>query len=139
MPMCQVWNDNDYLFEEKFKGERIVIEPKQCIEMDRDDAYQLLSTFKPIVKLGSGAVDPRCFKMLRVEGDASPASVDPLLCHATGKVAASAEELAKVLSSFSHLKARDEEAEKHAAKLQAENVMLRDEIAQIKAMVEVYS
>lgn len=132
MPLCKVWNDNDYLYEEKFKGDHYVIEPKGFIEMDFDEAHQFLGTFKAMIKRGDGTIDPRSYKKLRIEGGPSPAAVDPLVCHANGQRASTTEELAKMLGQFSHLKAVDAEAEK----LAEENKALKARLSSLEEMVQ---
>jgi hypothetical protein len=136
-----MWNDNDYLYEEKFKGEQYVIEPHGFIEMDLDDAHMMLGTYKPIVKNGQGIDDPRYFKMLRIESDQEPLAMreNPLLCHANGQVQPNAEALMATLAKFAHLKASDPEAEK-AAKAEVDSMRdelakNREELAEMKAMI----
>ncbi len=136
MPICKVWNDNVHIYEEKFKGVNYIIAPKGCVEMELDEAHQFLGTFKAIVKRGDDTVDPRCYKMLRIEAPpVPPAPIDPLLCHATGQVAESEAALKAILKQFAHNKAFDEEAEKAASKMKDENALLRQELAEIKEMV----
>lgn len=138
MPTCKVWNDNAYLYEEKFKGEQIVIEPRGYVEMDLDEAHQFLGTFKPIVKRGDGTADPRCFKMLRIDSPKVEAQPNPLMCHANGAIAGSQEELAKMIVGFSHLAIKDKAEEKLAAEnaeLRAELAKSREEMAEIREML----
>lgn len=63
----RVYNDNTYVYREKFKGEMIVIEPGKFVSMEDDDAVLFLGTFiSPRVK-GDNVPDPRGFKRLRID------------------------------------------------------------------------
>ena len=139
MAKVKVWNDNVYPFTEvygKFKG--LTIEPGAFVEMDEEEAAEFMSAFSPIVKRGDGTDDPRYFKKLRKERLAAPvvAEVDPLMNHATGRVAGSQAELLEAIKGLSHLRANDPEAEKAAAsKLEAENKALLARLSAMEAKI----
>jgi hypothetical protein len=134
MPMAKLWNDNDYIYEEKFKGVSYVIEPHGYVEIDADEGLMLLGTYKPIKKTGQGTDDPRSFKKLRLE--APEVEANPLMCHANGRVAENEEELKSLLAAYAHMKASDKNAEDAArAKLAKENTDLRKDVEELKAMV----
>lgn len=63
----KVWNDNVYPFEQEYKGKRYKIESKKYIEMDQEEASQLLKSYSPI-KVDHGNMPlPQSYKMLRVD------------------------------------------------------------------------
>ncbi len=64
----KVWNENKYVYEEKFKNKNVVIQPGEYVEMSLDDAMIFKGTMGPGVrKLRTGAPDPRSFKKLRFD------------------------------------------------------------------------
>ena len=88
----QVQNLNIYPYTEKFKGNNIVIEPGQSIEMEFFEAQDFLSKYTPLIKRGDNTPDPRYFKMLKIitPNNEYPSTGDAnLVLHATGKKAAS--------------------------------------------------
>jgi len=63
----KVWNDNVYPYKEKFKDELVVIQPKQFIVMNEDDAFQFKGTFCAPRLDADGAHKAEGFKMIRLE------------------------------------------------------------------------
>jgi hypothetical protein len=68
MPKVKVWNDNVYPYSETFKGDKIHIPAKQCIEMEEEDAISFRGTFSPPVRDADGNDTPAGYKMIRIEG-----------------------------------------------------------------------
>jgi hypothetical protein len=62
----QVVNDNVHPYSEEFKGQKITIEPKGHIEMERDDAVLFLGTFNSIIRTVDGNPDPISYKKLKI-------------------------------------------------------------------------
>jgi hypothetical protein len=62
----QVVNDNTYPYTEEFKGQKITIEPKGHVEMERDDAVLFLGTFSPISYDVDGNPHPKSYKKLKI-------------------------------------------------------------------------
>lgn len=144
--LVKVWNDNDFLYTEKYQGKPLTIEPKSFIEMDEDAAEQFLGQYVMPRKRGDGTDDPAYFKMLRIHpplGERQkPAST--LMHHATGRVASSEEELKEMTKAFAHLLHKDkgldekieaERAEKFST-LEDANAQLRSDIADLKKSFE---
>jgi len=69
MAKVKVWNDNTYVYQDKFKGQEIVIQPKDFILMESDEAIQFKSAFPGfgLKRKASGQQDPSTFKMIRIE------------------------------------------------------------------------
>tara|TARA_R110000868_G_scaffold62962_3_gene189966 strand:- start:19733 stop:20128 length:396 start_codon:yes stop_codon:yes gene_type:complete len=86
---AKVWNDNDYVYKEYFKGDNIVIPPKSFIEMDYDEAVMFRGTFNSIVRDADGQPKRESYKMIRIEkpqgADEVQTKVDPNKCIACGK------------------------------------------------------
>jgi len=141
MAKTKLWNDNDHEHREKFKGAEVVIPAKGFIEMDFEEACELKGQFTPIVMLAEGVPDPKSFKKLRVEWPKEPtAKVDPLVCHADGSSAGSAQELAAKLLQFAPLLVKDEAAEAEARRKadagEQRVAALEAQIAELKALIE---
>lgn len=102
MAKVKVWNDNDHVHQEDYKGDRIVIQPHGYVEMDWEEGIQFQGQFTPIKFLADGiAPDPRCYKMIRVDAPTEPIFRDNSnIVHATGQRAASASELVDLLKTF---------------------------------------
>lgn len=137
MPIVKVWNDNVHPHTEKFKGGLISIPAKSCIEMEYEEAVEFQGQFTGVARLAkNGAPDPAQFKMIRVERPAVIERDDELVNHATGKRAATKEELAEALREFAGQRAYDKDAEEYAkkasAELRAENAKLAAELAALK-------
>lgn len=99
--LVKVWNDNVHPHSERFKGKEITIPAKGYIEMDFIDAVDFQGQFTSMKKLGTGADDPRGFKMIRVERPAEPIfKDDPQVFHATGKNFGSPAEMAAFAKAF---------------------------------------
>lgn len=123
---ARVWNDNVHPHLELFKEQKIVIPPLGFIEMDYEDAMEFKSQFTVPVTDGEKNPIAKHFKMIRVEAGGATTAVLPLICHATGKIASSPEELAKM--NAEHVGMLDTESAKEleeAARLKAENAELR--------------
>ena len=139
--LVKVHNLNIHPYNEKFSGQDIHIPAGGFIEMDDDQAELFLQKFTFPVKNEMGLHDPKFFKKLKIEREHVPqAVVDPLMCHASGRKAASKEELVAMLDSYSHLRAEDKEAEEAAKKadseLKRENKKLREENKEFKSRLE---
>lgn len=67
MAQAKVWNDNKYVFRQKFMDEEIVIEPKQFILMDENKAIRFRGHYSPIEVDGNGVPLETSYKMIRVE------------------------------------------------------------------------
>lgn len=126
---ARVWNDNDLQHTETFKGETIVIAPHRSIEMDRDEAVQFLGQFYPMKTDGERRQLPESYKKLRIEVIAAEAISVPLICHATGKQAANAQELAAM--NAEHVAKLDPEA----AELLRSSAGLLDRIKELEAKI----
>ena len=138
--LVKVHNDNIHPYNEKFSGQDIHIPAISYIEMDEDQAEVFLGKFVFPVKNEMGLNDPKFFKKLRIEKPLKEnVEADSLICHATGKKAASKEELVEMLSSFRHLLVRDDEAEEFAKKaesrLKKENKDLKSRLEKLEALV----
>lgn len=134
MSRAQVWNDNTYPHKESFRGSDISIPPKGFVEMDYDDAVEFKCQFTPIKTDGEKNPLPESFKMIRVVRLDAAKPVMPLVCHATGKVASSPEELAQW--NAEHVGQLAEEAKKELeeqAQLRAENEALKAQLAALTA------
>ncbi len=138
MALVKVWNDNIYLYEEKFRGRLIEIDPNSYIEMDEDEAENFKAAFTFPHRDEQGRPDPRFFKKIRIEKPKVEESADDnLICHANGQKVSSVDELTKVLSNFSHMLAKDDEAEAEAKKhLKKENKELKERLSTIEKLLE---
>ncbi len=94
MAKVKVWNDNKYPHTERYKGKEITIPAGEYIEMDYFDAVDFQGQFTPVRYLGTGAHDPACFKMIRVERPVGPVLPEEKnVFHATGKAFGSPAEM----------------------------------------------
>lgn len=134
MSLARVWNDNVHPHTEVFKEKTITIAPKSFVEMDYDDAVEFKSAFTPIKTDGELNPKPESFKMIRIEPvDGAPVTQVPLVCHATGKVAANHAELAKM--NAEHIDQLEEASAKQLeeqAALKAENEALKARLAALE-------
>ena len=136
MPQARIFNDNVHPHRENFKGAVIEIAAGGYVDMDHDEALQFEGQFFPMIKNAGGQQDSKSFKRLRVEalGSVAPAVV-PLVCHATGKVAANAAELKRLNEENEH--SLHEDAKETVAELKekdAEIAALRAELAAATAI-----
>ncbi len=134
MGLAQVWNDNVHPHSEVFKEKTITIAPKSFVEMDYDDAMEFKSKFTPIKTDGEKNPLPTGFKMIRVVPLETPTVAAQLICHATGKVASSPEELAQM--NAEHIGQLDADSKKQIeqqAELRAENDALKARLSAIEA------
>ncbi len=134
---AQVWNDNTYPHEELFKEKLIKIAPKSFVEFDAlEDANEFKGQFTSLRTDGEKNPLPQFFKMIRIvpiDGN-EPSAAAPLICHATGKVAANEAELAKM--NLEHADKLDPESKKQIesmAKLEEENAALKARLAALEA------
>ena len=75
IPMIsRVWNDNDYIYREKYNEQDIVISPKKFIEMEHLEAVRLIGRYVPIIRDTDGQPMKEHFKMLRIERTSKPVS-----------------------------------------------------------------
>jgi len=63
----RVWNDNELLHREKFKGKIIEIPAGESIDMQKDEAVEFKSQFFPQKVTEGGEHLPEGFKMIRLE------------------------------------------------------------------------
>lgn len=63
----KVVNKNVHPYKEKFKGNDYAIPAGGFIEMEQEDAIQLLGTFNGVVLTADGQADPVSFKKLYIE------------------------------------------------------------------------
>lgn len=137
MPKVKVWNDNVHPHKEMFKDNLVEIPAKSCIEMEWEEAIEFKGQFTPIRIRGDGTHDPAGFKMIRVEAPTTPIfKENDLVNHATGKVAATKEELQAMLEKFSHLRVVDEDAEAQASTKDATIADLQRQVAELAALVK---
>lgn len=101
--LVKVHNLNVHPYTEKFRERTVTIEAGGYVEMDEDEAEYFMQAFTFPKKDSQGRPDPVFFKKLKLEKPKVDASVDPLVCHATGQRAATPEEFAKVMASVTHL------------------------------------
>ncbi|MES3012629.1 MAG: hypothetical protein V4750_02730 [Pseudomonadota bacterium] len=130
MGLARVYNDNVHPHTEVFKEKTISIAPKSFIEMDLEDAIEFKSNFTPIKTDGEKNPLPESFKMIRVVAIDKAETAMPLICHATGKIAANAAELAAM--NAEHIDALEADSRKlvdEAAALKAENEALKAQLA----------
>jgi hypothetical protein len=136
MPKARVWNDNDYPHTEKFKGETISIAAHAYIEMDYDDAKQFEGQYTPIITDGEKNPLPQFKKKIRIENlaDGSQSTPAPLVCHATGQKAESADELRKLNAMHvDMLSDEDREKAEEAEALRQENEALKAQLAALQS------
>lgn len=135
--LVKVHNLNIHPYTEKFRDRVVTIEAGGYVEMDEDEADYFIQAFTEPKKDSQGRPDPLFFKKLKLERPAVLASVDPLMCHATGQKAATPEEFAKVMASVSHMLAKPDEAvsgdeRKANAALKKENRELKSRLERLE-------
>ena len=136
--LVRVFNDNSFLYSEKYKGKVYDIQPGASVEMEEDDAEHFLSQYTPVVKRGDNTPDPRFFKMLRIDPPLGSREhkANPLMVHAAGKVAANAEEFEALTKMYAHSALRDKESEaQDMSSVKAQMEAQQAEIAELKALV----
>lgn len=98
----KVWNDNTYVYQEKFLDRTIVIEPNQYVVMEQDEAIQFLGAMPPqgIMADADGRPDPRGYKKLRIASmteveklKSKGINADGLVCHRCKYVASGQSDL----------------------------------------------
>ncbi len=117
---AKVWNDNVHPHVEMFKEQRISIPARGFVEMDYEEAMEFKSQFTVPVTDGEKNPIEKHFKKIRVEAAGATSSAQPLICHATGKIASSPEELAKMNAE-------------HADKLDADSAKELEDLVRLKA------
>lgn len=149
MAKAKVWNDNDYVHQEVFKGDKIVIEPHSFIEMDWEEAIQFKGQFTGLAPIkeeadefgGVGEPDPRFFKKIRVE-HVKPEDIFPehgtFINPATGKVFTTRQALEADTRAYaaqnSHRLVADPELDKQRAAQSDEIKALKDQVERLTAM-----
>ncbi len=126
----KVWNDNIYPHVEMFKDVKIEIPSKGFVEMDYEDAIYFKSQFTVPVTDGERNPIDKHFKMIRLEVPKIAVAPNPLMCHATGKIAANAAELAAMNAANAHLLADPDDA---SVRLKDRNDALEAEVAELRA------
>lgn len=113
--LARVWNDNDKPYTEMFRDERITIEAKGYIEMDKSDAIMFMGQWVPIKKHDNGQVlNPKRLR-LEVVPLKTPV-VEKKLCQMCQEEFQTDKELA-LHSELNHAEAMvDDDARKQAAK-----------------------
>jgi hypothetical protein len=98
----KVWNDNKYPFSQEVKGNFYKIPAKEFIEVEEDEASQLVKSFSPIIVGGDSRPLPESYKMLRIDKDdlkrnrdhrQNKAKSGSYICQACGYVASNKWEL----------------------------------------------
>lgn len=113
MNTIKLWNDNEYPFTQKFKGEDISIPPKSFIEMDFQEAKSFMGKYYPMAKNGMGQQDERSYKKLRIEGTPRfDAKVTAFKCHVDGSLHPSQDALEAYERQFNHISAEPEAVKK---------------------------
>ena len=87
MAQVRVYNDNKFVYKERFMDEDIVIEPGKFITMDEQKAVRFRGTQSPVELDHDGNPTPQSYKMIRLEKIDSnrPEKVeDKFLCMACG-------------------------------------------------------
>jgi len=91
MSNVRVFNDNVHEHKEKFRGDWVIIPAGGFVTMNREDAVLFKSQFTPIMGKQGVRDDPRGYKMIRIDYDASLPVADvvadhkaSLLCQACG-------------------------------------------------------
>lgn len=106
----KVINQGSVDIHERFKGAEIKIPAGGSVEMDRDEAVEFASQYRPIITDGEKNPLPSGFKKLAFEpglyGHQNQAASD-LMCHATGKTAMNKAELQQMIKANAHLLADD--------------------------------
>jgi hypothetical protein len=130
----KVWNDNVYDHEERFKGKQVKIPAGEAIELDFEEAMELVSQFSAMPPEDYQGDVRRFHKKLRVDQPkhaviSSVQFIDPV----TGKRYDSAAQLAAALQAHAHLAVKDEQAEE-AAKSASRVDALAAKEAEIEAL-----
>ena len=123
----RVWNDNKYDFRSKFRDKEVKIASGDYITMEYDDAKLFKYDYHPIKLDHDGRQKAESFKIIRLElpkngQEGVFGESDPLMNHATGEVATSAQDLEAQTNSQLHLMVDDEEVEKRV-KAQTEELV----------------
>jgi hypothetical protein len=139
MARVKVWNDNVHAHREEFKGQMVEIPAKSFIEMDYEDAVDFRGAFTPPKIKADGTHCPTGYKMIRVEQPTEPLFREtPLVNHATGQIAATQEELNKLLATVAHLRVVDKDAEAAVPKSSGEDARIKAleaQVEELKALV----
>jgi hypothetical protein len=136
MPKVKVWNDNHLSHREEFNGEWLEIPAGGSIDMEWEEAVAFKGQYFPIKIKGDGTHCPSGFKKIRVEPLKEPLFKDaPLVNHANGAVAATAEQLATMLAEFAHLRVVDKDAEAATPSQRSELDELKKQVAELSAML----
>lgn len=85
--MVKVWNDNEYTYTEKFKGQTLTIEPKKFISMDENEAHQFLGKMPANILVdANGRQKPESYKRLRIDKSlATETAIAKFICNQDGK------------------------------------------------------
>lgn len=86
MALVRVWNDNDYPFRQKFKGEDVAIPAKKFVMMDEEDAISFRGKYSPPILDGAANALPHSYKKIRIEHTSNPdvKEAGKFVCHADG-------------------------------------------------------
>lgn len=143
MAKVKVWNDNVYPHTEMFKGDTVHIPPKECIEMDWEEAIEFKGQFTGVKRLGNDQPDPAGYKMIRVEHPSEPIFKDPpLVNHASGQKFVTKKELMESLAEYDHLRvAHDPDAETPVTPTAKDDITtnaiaaLKDQVEELRALL----
>lgn len=100
--LVRVWNDNVHPFKQEVAGKLYEFGPKECLEMEEDEADVLLKRYSPIILGGDDQPLPQTYKMLRIDEEdlarnrahkENKTKSGSYLCQACGYVAANRWEL----------------------------------------------
>lgn len=123
----KVWNDNEHLFAQDFKGDKIVIPAKGYIEMEWDEAIAFKSYPHPMKFDGMGQQLPESFKMIRVEGKPSTSNqVVAFKSHKDGSIHATKAALEAYESQFDEGAFADTDGAKIAAAKRSTKTMTKE-------------
>lgn len=67
MGQVRVYNDNTYVYRERFMDDDIVIEAGKYITMDEQKAVRFRGTYSPVELDHDGKPLPKSYKMIRLE------------------------------------------------------------------------
>lgn len=74
MANVKVYNDNVHPYKEQFRDQNIVIPAGGFIEMEEGDAHEFKCSYSPPSRGGDNQMDPKSFKMIRIEASSQKAA-----------------------------------------------------------------
>lgn len=131
-----VKNEGRFDIRERFKGKEIFIGAGDSKVMDRDEAVEFASQYKPIITDGENNQKPEGFKKLSFNPPLygyQPNEASNLVCHATGEVATNEAHMKQLIQKNAHLLADDTVKQQVIKEQKAEIEASRDRIAELEA------